>query len=213
MAKPPRLDPSELRWRIGACSEESVTLESLEVPATFEARLEHPAWPAPVHLYVTVDAEAGPIATGLRSLGGQVAYPHLHDTIARTIDLSRLLRELTADATGVRAMVRARDQLDVPLGDLEKGQIETLGQIARLTSDRAYAVTRPRRRRVATSDHLRQVAEVYRAALSDGEPPTLAVAERFSTSHSNAARWVRQAREAGHLGAAIGPRAGEAREK
>jgi|BarGraNGADG00212_1021973.scaffolds.fasta_scaffold54377_1 hypothetical protein len=66
----------------------------------------------------------------------------------------------------------------------------------------------PRRNRL-TVGHLAKVAEVYRQAWQDGEPPTKAVAHKFSVSHSTAARWVGAAREAHHLGPADGSRGGE----
>jgi hypothetical protein len=66
----------------------------------------------------------------------------------------------------------------------------------------------PRRNRL-TPEHLAKVAEVYRQAWEDGEPPTKAVAQNFSVSHSTAARWVGAARKAKHLGDADGSRGGE----
>jgi hypothetical protein len=55
-----------------------------------------------------------------------------------------------------------------------------------------------------------EVAEVYRAAHGAGEFPTVAVSGHFEVSHSTAARWVVEARRAGHLGRARGSRSGEA---
>lgn len=65
------------------------------------------------------------------------------------------------------------------------------------------------RRRIVTPVLLEEVAEVYRAAYSAGNPPTVAVQEHFNTSHRNAARWVAEARKAGTLGPADSTRPGE----
>lgn len=46
---------------------------------------------------------------------------------------------------------------------------------------------------------LADVAKVYEAAAAAGEPPTLAVRDRFGVAKSTAAGWVAQARWAGHL--------------
>jgi hypothetical protein len=58
-----------------------------------------------------------------------------------------------------------------------------------------------------TDDVLREVAEVYRANVSDR--PTLAVAEHFDKGHSAAALYVKRARERGFLGPAAKGKAGE----
>jgi hypothetical protein len=70
--------------------------------------------------------------------------------------------------------------------------------------------TRPtvRRNRV-TKEHLTAVAAVYREAQDAGEPPTLAVAEAFQTTHSTATRWVGLARKEQLLGPAQKGKAGE----
>lgn len=57
---------------------------------------------------------------------------------------------------------------------------------------------------------LEEVARVYRRALRDSESPTAAVAEAFSLSERTASRRVADARKAGHLGAALNRRGGEA---
>lgn len=68
----------------------------------------------------------------------------------------------------------------------------------------------PRRRRNMVPALLRQVAEVYREATSEGLPPNVAVAERFQVSHRSAVRWTAEARKAGFLGPSIGTVSGEA---
>ena len=51
-----------------------------------------------------------------------------------------------------------------------------------------------------TRDRLEEVAVIYRDALAGKQPPTQAVAERFSLSHSMAAKLVRRCRDEGLLG-------------
>jgi hypothetical protein len=61
----------------------------------------------------------------------------------------------------------------------------------------ADLLTRSRRRNAITDTFLRDVAKVYRE--HEGAAPTAAVKEAFLVSHSTAARYVRLARERGHL--------------
>lgn len=78
-------------------------------------------------------------------------------------------------------------------------------------SDRA-AYLRARRRqekargqwRRLTDDDLARTARAYRAAVKAGEPPTAAVAQELGLTRGQAARWVKRAREEGHLGPALG---------
>lgn len=58
-------------------------------------------------------------------------------------------------------------------------------------------------------DHLRQVAELYRAALDRKDPPTQTIADEMHAARSTAARWVAKARERGILGPALPGQAGE----
>jgi hypothetical protein len=70
----------------------------------------------------------------------------------------------------------------------------------------------PRRRpgrRPTDDDRLEQVAEVYRAAVALGEPPTMAVHTKLSVSRSHAGRLVHQARGRGFLGKTRPGRRGE----
>lgn len=80
----------------------------------------------------------------------------------------------------------------------------------RLRANYRRATTRRRneaRRWVLDDETLRQVAEVYRDALTAGKPPTAAVEAWFGlNTRGQAARWVKRAREEGHLGAAPGRR-------
>jgi hypothetical protein len=76
--------------------------------------------------------------------------------------------------------------------------------------ERAGRVPMAQRRNRITPEHLAEVARIYREAWEAGEHPTIAVQNYFGISHSTAARWVGQARRAGHLGRpAEGSRGGE----
>jgi hypothetical protein len=68
---------------------------------------------------------------------------------------------------------------------------------------------RPRKGAPITDKQLTQVADLYRAAIEHGDPPTQTVAEQMRIPRSTAARWVTKARERGHLGPALRTTAGE----
>ena len=83
----------------------------------------------------------------------------------------------------------------------------TVDDQERRVTAKAVARARARSRRKVTDEVLRQVADVYRANVNDR--PTQAVRERFGMPRSTAALYVRRARDAGHLGAALNGKAGE----
>jgi hypothetical protein len=141
-------------------------------------------------------------------------------------------RDVRVVSVGAGRSVRARDIRAVKLDDLiEAGfalavwQPAVLSEQARRhgvdasdwftgsTVDESQTEVRGLRRRrrdknrTITDDLLREVAEVYRSNLDRG--PTQAVAERFSKAPSTAALYVKLARDAGFLGAAIRGKAGE----
>jgi hypothetical protein len=217
----PHFSIEELGWRIRRWSDERVRLGNVEIPAEFDAHLEHPGWPTAAVLTVTVDPDRGPIASGLqvRRRQGQStdvpSYRELDKILSSTIEIARLLRDTTADAVASVVM----DQLDAelhPLAELTDDErlkrARTVGEQARLAADRAWEHTRPARRRVISRQHLVAVATAYREAIDGGLPPTRHVADRFHTSHSTASKWVRMARDAQVLGAAIGTKPGEVTE-
>lgn len=76
------------------------------------------------------------------------------------------------------------------------------------------AETLPRRKRRIGDDHLREVADVYRQAVTEGRRnPTKAVGEELGLNRSTAGKHVQRARERDFLGPAPGPmRAGEVAE-
>ena len=68
---------------------------------------------------------------------------------------------------------------------------------------------RPRQGSPLSDDHLLRVAELYRAALKRGDPPTQTIADELHAARSTAARWVAKARERQFLGASLPGQAGE----
>jgi Family of unknown function (DUF6214) len=83
-----------------------------------------------------------------------------------------------------------------------------------LTPDKLYeryveGARRPRRGSPITDENLEQVAELYRAAVGRGDPPTQTVADAMGIPRSTAARWVAKARERKLLGPSLRGRGGE----
>lgn len=79
-------------------------------------------------------------------------------------------------------------------------------------ADFAAELTRAARRRRggdSTPETLRRVAELYRAAVASGEPPSLVIKRELNYSQSHARRLVGQARDAKLLGPPIPGLAGE----
>lgn len=217
----PQFDAEQLRWTIRGRSLEHgkvVHLGGTEVPASFSARLQHPDWPADVILYVEVDSTRGPIAAGLRSIrrvdGDEpTPYREMDPILGATVEGRRLLRDVTADAVG--QMVAQQWYLESPpVSDMSEEERESRisdgRERVRTATDQARQVSEPRRRRIISDSHLELVAGAYREAIELSLPPTKYVAARFMTSHSTAARWVRMARDAEVLGAAVGTKPGEA---
>ncbi|MGH3679144.1 MAG: hypothetical protein ACRDT2_02495 [Natronosporangium sp.] len=191
---------------------ESVRLGEHDVPKWIEVELSHPEWSATVVLTVTVDTDRGPVVTGLRAGAGSTAsYREVQHMVSATADLDTLVWDATTWAYGRIAALRFREQL--PEGTLAALDPDQLGaklrEYADLVSRYATPALRPTRRRRMTRALLREVAEVYRAAITEGEAPTKAVADRYGVSHRTAGRWVAEARQRGELGPAKGPTAGE----
>ncbi len=209
----PRYDLKDLRMTlIAPWADESVRLREFEVPKWFDVKLQHPEWSASAVLSVVIDPESGPVAAGLRAdrEATDASYRDVAAMLAATAPMETLLQIAAVTAIGLTTIERARGQL---LSDVTYERLELMlgtSASARAVLAKAHDAARPQRRRTVTKDLLRQVAEVYRTALAAGDPPTAAVAEHFTRSHSTAARWVGMARTAGELGPAPGRQAGEA---
>jgi hypothetical protein len=73
------------------------------------------------------------------------------------------------------------------------------GLVAAVQEANGAQLRKTRRHNKITDEHLAEVARVYKAADSKGDPPRIAVAEHFKTSPTSAARWVGMARKKGFL--------------
>jgi hypothetical protein len=192
------------------------------LPASFEARLDHPEWPARAWVTVRTDPERGPVMTGFLvdqpdDAREVISHRELLATLAATIDERLLLRYLTAEAAAWRAFV----EVAPPGADTDPDLHETLSEdekarfsaIMRGAQARAFDAAAPRRRRTLTPEFLARVAEVYRDALAEGTPPTVAVAIAFEVEHSTASKYVRRARDADLLGESRQGLAGDGRAR
>jgi hypothetical protein len=201
-------DDESARWsyRFLDYAKDAVSRNGVETPRWFDVRLTNTAWPTEIVVSVVMHPDAGPVLTGIRTGRDSATSPQEAAKLLRGwMTTADLLQWLTAQAVGVRATA----QLLESHPEHADGIREHAREIRDLHAARALPVARPQRRRAVTGELLRQVAAVYRKAVTDGEPPTTTVAGHFGVSHSTAARWVGQARKAGALGPAAGPTAGE----
>lgn len=218
---PRQHDFGALRWRFLKIADDAVDYRGQTFPRHFRSVLTHPEWPADAEVTVYVDVDRGPVLTGLVSVMAEsyepVPYRRLQEIITATIDERHLLRELTADAVGAKVQEHMLAQELTPeqwaaRGESREHAEHKASRYREAVRSKAYAVTEPRRRRLLTREYLDRVATVYREALTEGRPPTVAVQETFGVSHSNASKYVRKARDVGALGPADSTRAGEAKE-
>ncbi len=212
-------DLEDLRWKRLATSEESSVYQGGLFPESFSVRLSHPRWPAEVDLHVVVDRDRGPVPTGLvvqhttAGDAGTPSYLEMHEAVRAVVGMPELLREVTADAVAWIVTGQLIEQAHKAHPESHEARLAAVGKHAPLVSavrDLTHEKAQPRRRRLLNNAYLREVAETYRGALAQGLPPTQEVQIRYGTSYSNAAKLVRKARDAGLLGAATGPRPGEA---
>lgn len=195
-----------------AMSAEITTYAGRDIPRWFDAAVRRDGFATSVQIRVTVGADGRLIPSGIMAFG-QHSYRDAA-AVLKGQPVDQLLHTMAGYARQAWVFNKFRREQGIEDGkpftpeqqkDLER-QIETL-------SGEPLAVTLPlpaRQRRVATPDLLRDVAEVYRSAMTAGKPPTMAVASHFNVSHRTGTRWVAEARKEGFLGPAIGPTAGEA---
>lgn len=147
-----------------------------------------------VSMEVAIDDGGRPacLELSVRPLDGK---PVTSQTL-RAIPVQRLLRQAAVQASTFLAYGGATadggSRFEAPSA-IERGRIAT----------RALSAARsPRQGSPITSDHLKQVADIYRAALAAGERPTRAICERWHVTRPTASRWVAAARAAELLGPA-----------
>ncbi len=68
---------------------------------------------------------------------------------------------------------------------------------------------RPRRGAAVTDEHLQRVADVYQAAVENGDPPNRTIEALMHASRPTVYRWVARARDRGFLDASLPRKAGE----
>lgn len=155
-----------------------------------------------------------------------MAAPSLASQIpeAARVRLGRVIRNITnqelrygdgsGESTAAAAFDALADQLDPDHAAAmdDAARLLAAENVAKASSCDRYAKggRRPRQGSPVTDHQLGEVAQLYRAAIAQGVPPTQTIADEMHAARSTAARWVGKARERGFLGAALPGRAGEA---
>lgn len=188
--------------------------EKYAIPAEFEATITPHDREQPV-CHLTVALEAGrPVCTALRlerqGPGARITTVNVRvpvsEFIRAAIDSSRI-GHLRLEGPGPVTITAFGETVPHPYESTADGHVAVpIGGAGRTPE---YGDAARRRRRVIDDDLLRGVASRYREALAAGEGPTQAIADEEYVSRSTASRWVKQAREAGHLGAPLHRVAGE----
>jgi len=158
-----------------------------------------PALPYPVRLEVSVLSSRG---VEVRSVAVEVPDPTKAGSIKATE-----LRKLKVD-TYLRLALETVRQPPVQLDE------NTFTDASGSTIWGGRPVRQPGRGRPVGDDFLREVADIYRAAVAAQEKAPVDVVRReLQGTRSSAGRWVGQARQRGFLGDAVGPVAGEQERK
>lgn len=174
----------------------------------------------PEHCWATVDDPSKPFTAALEiriEEGEQRPRP-----VVSSITVTARDRRLSVDGNVLRTVPVQRyvkaallEAAEVVHPGEEENQwwVQRIQEDHRPVFDRRWREEFPRDVRHVGDEQLQLAAEEYRAALADPQQrrrPTARVAERLAVSRATAARWVAAARAAGHLGAALGSKAGEA---
>lgn len=198
---------------IGSKADEVVIVLGHEVPTWFSTVLYRPDVPYSVTVMVRVNSNGDPIPVGVTVNDARPdSELSFKDAIAllKGAPMEKLMHEALLLSAKTMPWQRGLDALGKPTGaGLTPEEYAGLQAAVADTHARIDATPPPVRRRLVTREHLVGVAKVYRKALAEGVPPTKAVAEHFTATHSSAARWVREARKEGILGPSKGPTAGE----
>lgn len=189
----------------------TTTSNGRQVPASFRARLLHPALDYIVDLVVAVEGGVA-VCIGLSSARRDLDRQDREWVTDVAANLPPFgLRGWTQYAVGIAAMQEASGTGPIDWPDLPES-LTSADEAARehwsVIAD-VYATQATRRRTATNRARLLNVTSIYRAAVDDGRPPTQAVADSLNVSRSQAAKLVRKARDAKLLGEAMGTRAGE----
>ena len=102
------------------------------------------------------------------------------------------------EATPDQAVITATDLRRLPLGLFERAAAAILSDGV---EDVRTEISRHRAAGEAWGDeHYQEVAEVYRQAVAARRPPLAAIGTRWGVGRAMAAKYVKRARELGHLG-------------
>lgn len=170
-----------------------VRVRNVDLPRFFTMRVtfNRPEWTW-VAVFFEIDATLSPVAVS--------AWAHGTDVASALAELTEL--ESLSWWTSKSLMALALGPSD---GDMSDDQLHDAWNRVRMAS----TIPTSRRRTRITDALLSEVAEVYRANVSAGNP-TEAVAKHFYVSRAQAARYVEKARAATYLKPAKGTTAGEA---
>jgi hypothetical protein len=138
--------------------------------------------------------------------------PRCRSLTVRNRDVTtETLREIPVAKLAQAALAEAmRPYEEMPNGGIRMPLFPEPAERERMYEQAAEGGRRPRRGAPVTKETLTQVAELYRAAVANGDPPTQTIADAMHASRSTAARWVAKARKEKLLGQAMRGRAGEA---
>jgi hypothetical protein len=183
----------------------AVVLGEFTVPRTFTATGRHQDFT--IELEVEVDDRGRPhcrrLAVSATGDGSDVTG----DTLRR-LPVAKLVGEATTEAALSQKTPRVKDPRGVTLDSCTAGPL-TSNERSDFYGRFAQGARRPHRGSPVTDENLRQVADLYRAALERGDPPTKTIGLELHIGRSTAARWVAEARKRGLLGPALRGRAGE----
>lgn len=150
----------------------------------------------PVDLFKKQDAESDPAAFFISFevvTGELICYSIYGPTIDLTKGLEILIKNVPPERWEPLAIAKITEFLafeevrHVPRNVQQRVASSAVRQFGSTGSQRGG------KRRI-TIEHLAEVATIYKLAKEEGKPPTRAVQERFSVSHSTAAKWVGAAR-------------------
>lgn len=114
------------------------------------------------------------------------------------------ITKLTVEAIGDESIITQKFLRSLPLATITRTMRREENN-ASLSASSAVSLDKWQ----GTDEQLRVVAELYREAYRNGVPVQPYLASRTGRPVTTVNRWIRQARERGHLGKSNGTRAGE----
>lgn len=133
----------------------------------------------------------------------ELFFPEAHLTVAALVEDVDGRPEIVGIevkplATGPRQAIRSDDLRRLPLRQLRDEYLKTVAR-GELTFEAFHSPPR-RGPQPPSDDLLRDVADTYEQALAAGIPVLQAIQSRHHVSRAGASKYIRRAREAGHLG-------------